>query len=150
MPPTFLFILALFAYAALAGCVLIVAAALAVVPKTRGVAKKLAAGIFGSFPGVFLFQVLAAPAVVLLLLLMFVSAAVVKPGGTAQGLVIVGFALVIFCLCGLASVAGFYTGFRAAWEFAAGRSPREFFTRDRLIGPVVRLVSRIPLVRRVL
>ncbi len=151
MPPTFPYILALFAYVALAGCGLTVAAALAVVPKTRRVAKKLAAGIFGSFPGVFLFQILAAPAVAMLLLLMFASAAAVSPGGMVQGVLIVGFAFLMFCLFGLASVAGFYTGFRAAWELASGRSPREFLTRDRLIGPFVRCVSRrVPLVRRVL
>jgi len=151
MPPYFPYILALFAYVALGGCVLIVAAFLAIAPQTRSIAKKLAAGICGSFPGVFLFQILAAPVVLFILVLMFAGAASVRPGGAAQGILIVTFALLMFFVFGIASLAGFYTGFRLAWEFAAGRSPREFLNKDRMAGPFVRFLRRrVSLVRRIL
>lgn len=151
MPAYFPYILALCAYVALAACVLMLAACLAVAPQTRSIAKKLAAGICGSFPGVFLFQILTAPVVALILVLMFASAAAVRSGGTAQGVVIIGFGFLMFCIFGIASLAGFYTGFRVAWEFAAGRSPREFLNKDRLIGPFIRLLfRRVPLVHRIL
>jgi hypothetical protein len=151
VPPYFPYILALFAYIALAGFILIAAAGLAVFPKTRPFSKKLAAGMCGSFPGVFLFQILATPAVALMLLAMFASAAVVDPGGTAQAVVIVGFAVLMFGIFCFASSLGFYTGFRVAWEIAAGRSPREFFDKDRLVGPIARFLRRrIPPLRKIL
>src|SRR5436190_23653671 len=108
MPPYFPYILALSVYAALAGCVLMIAAGLAIPRQTRSFAKRLAAGICGSFPGVFLFQILAAPVVVLALLLMFVTHAVVHPVGSWEGVMIVGFALLMFGIVGIASLAGFY------------------------------------------
>ncbi len=151
MPPYFPYLTALTGYVALSVCALAIAAVLAVVPPTRSFAKKLAAGVCGSFPGVFLFQVLVVPIVMLLLLLVMAISAILPQGGNAQGVVVVGLAFLIFFIFAGASLAGFYTGFWLAWDFAAGRPPRDLLKNDTVIGPVVRLVGRhISLVRRIL
>jgi hypothetical protein len=151
MPPYFPYILALFAYIAFAACVLLVAALLAIPHQTRSFAKRLAASMIGSFPGVFLFQMLAFPFVLVVLLMLFVTYAVFHPSDGWQGFIIVGFGLLMFCIFGVASLVGFYAGWRVAWEFAAGRSIRDFLGADRLLGPFVRLARRrLPLVGKFL
>ena len=56
MPPTFVYIIALMAYLAVACAVWGGTLVLAIFKPTRTSAKKIAAGMAGSFPGVFLFQ----------------------------------------------------------------------------------------------
>jgi hypothetical protein len=46
--------------------------------------------------------------------------------------------LLIISIPAAASLRGFYLGRRAAWEWAAGRSPIEFVQSDWLLGPVSR------------
>lgn len=151
MPPTFVYIMALIGYFAVACAVWFVAVVLAIPQRTRSLAKRLAAGMAGSFPGVFLFQFLAAPLVALVLLLMGGIFWLFHPGDTGSAVLIVVLALLTLGIVAAASLLGFYAGWRAAWEFAAGRSPRTFFGTDRLLGPSVRyLRRRLPFLQGVL
>jgi len=78
------------------------------------------------------------------------SFAVFHPTGSWEGILIAGFALLMFGIVAVASLVGFYAGFRMAWEFAAGRSVRQFLGADRLLGPFVRLLRRrVPFVGRI-
>ena len=138
MPPTFVYVMALMVYVAIACAVWCVALVLAFPRSTRVLAKKIAAGMAGSFPGVFLFQLLSAPLIAL---------ALVSVGGIAHLLrppdvVIVLLALFIVCIPAVASLLGFYTGWRVAWGLAAGRSAREFLEADRVLGPFVRFLRK--------
>jgi hypothetical protein len=138
MPPTFAYILALTVYFVAACAVWTVAVVLAFSPRTRGLAKKIAAGMAGSFPGVFLFQLISAPLVALLLLTIFGLSHFFRP----PDVIIIVLALFIISIPAIASLLGFYTGWRLAWELAAGRSPREFLRTDRVLAPVVSFLRR--------
>ena len=69
MPPYFVYVMALMVYIAIACAVWFVAVVLAFPRRTREFARRIAAGMAGSFPGVFLFQFIAAPLAGLFLLL---------------------------------------------------------------------------------
>src|SRR6266852_3654219 len=147
MPPTFAYILALIVYIAAACAVWIVAIVLAFPQRTRALAKKIAAGMAGSFPGVFLFQLISAPLLAVMLLTIAGISHFLRP----PDVIIIVLALFIISIPAVASLLGFYTGWRVAWELAAGRSAREFLRSDRVIGPVVRLLRRrLPFLERVL
>ena len=138
MPPTFAYILALMVYIAAACVVWMVAIVLAFSPRTRAFAKKIAAGMAGSFPGVFLFQLISAP----LLAVMLLTIAGISHFFRPPDVIIIFLALFIISIPAVASLLGFYTGWRVAWELAAGRSVREFLHTDRVLGPVVRCLRR--------
>lgn len=145
MPPTFVYVMALMCYLAVACVVWLLALILAVPRKTRTLAKQLAVGMACSFPGVFVLQLLVAPVVVCVLLVVAVIFAVFDPRYGGQVTLILAAALILFGIVAVASLLGFYTGWRAGWEFAAGRSVRTLFRNDRLLGPVVRAVrKRVP------
>ena len=147
MPPTFAYILALMAYIVVACAVWFVAIILAFPPRTRALAKKIAAGMAGSFPGVFLFQVICAPLVALVLFTIGGIAHFFQP----PGVVLVLLLLFVVSIPTSASLLGFYTGWRVAWELAAGRSARTFLETDRVLGPAVRFLrSRLPFLGRML
>ncbi|HEY2330109.1 MAG TPA: hypothetical protein VGI63_09900 [Verrucomicrobiae bacterium] len=135
------------AYIAAACAVWLVAIILAIPQRTRTLAKKIAAGMAGSFPGVFLFQLLAAPPFVLFLLVIAGISHFFRP----PDILIIFLALFIISIPAIASLLGFYAGWRVAWELAAGRSAREFLVTDRVLGPVVRFLRRrLPFLERVL
>ena len=140
MPPTFVYILALMGYFAVACAVWVVAVVLAIPSRTRGLAKRLAAGMAGSFPGVFLFQILAAPFVASVLLLGGGIFWLFHPGDIGSTVFMVTVAVLSFGIVAAASLLGFYVGWRIAWEVASGRSPRAFLSGDRLLGPCVRFL----------
>jgi|GEM_PF-4657400 len=143
MPPTFAYILALMVYFAAACAVWMVAIFLAFSPRTRALAKKIAAGMAGSFPGVLLFQLISAPLFGLILLAIFGISHFFRP----PDVIIIFLALFIIAIPAVASLLGFYTGWRVAWELAAGRSAREFLRTDRILAPVVSfLCRRLPFV----
>jgi hypothetical protein len=139
--------LALAAYITVACAVWGLALVLSFSARTRVLGKKIAAGMAGSFPGVFLFQILSAPFLGLVLLTVGgISHFVRPPDG-----VIVLLALFIVSIPAVASLLGFYTGWRVAWELAAGRSVRAFLQTDRILGPAVRFLRRrLPFLARVL
>jgi hypothetical protein len=138
MPPTFAYILALMVYIGAACVVWGVAIVLAFPQRTRALAKKIAAGMAGSFPGVFLFQLISVPLLAVILLTIAGISHFFRPPDA----VIIVLALVIISIPTAASLLGFYTGWRVAWELAAGRSAREFLQTDRVLGPVVRFLRR--------
>ena len=138
MPPTFAYILALMVYIVGACVVWSVAIVLAFSPRTRALAKKIAAGMAGSFPGVFLFQLISAPLLGLILLAIFGISHLFRP----PDVIIIVLALFIISIPAVASLLGFYTGWRVAWELAAGRSAREFLRTDRILAPVVSFLRR--------
>ncbi len=147
MPPAFVYIHLLILYVAVACVVWIVAAVLAIPHRTRMLAKKIAVGMAGSFPGVFIFQLLSAPLLALVLLIVGVLSRLFR---TPDVLIIV-FALCILSVPAVASLLGFYAGWRVAWELAAGRSAREFLAKDRAVGPLLRFLRRgLPFLGRVL
>lgn len=147
MPPTFAYILALMMYIAGACAVWFAALVLAFPESTRPLAKKIAAGMAGSFPGVFLFQILVAPPFALLLLAVAGIAHFYRP----PDVLIIIFAFIMISIPALASLLGFYAGWRMGWELAAGRSAREFLAADRMLGPAVRFLRRrLPVTERFL
>jgi hypothetical protein len=91
--------------------------------------------MLGSFPGVFLFQMLSGPKIVEVVVvgsgLTSLSDPSEVPLGTALGL---GFIILVHFA--VASLLGFYIGWRVAWEIAAGRSVRELVTSGRLVRPL--------------
>jgi hypothetical protein len=138
MPPTFAYILALMVYLAAACVVWMVAIVLSFSPRTRALAKKIAAGMAGSFPGVFLFQLISTPLFAVILLAIFGISHFIRP----PDVIIIVLASFIIAIPAFASLLGFYTGWRVAWELAAGRSAREFLRSDRVLGPVVSFLRR--------
>jgi hypothetical protein len=142
MPPTFVYMLALAVYMAFAFLVWIFALVLAIPRRTRRLAKKIAAGMAGSFPGVFLFQLCSAPFILLFLLIIGGLSHLFRPPDP----VLILLALFVFLIPFVASLLGFYTGWRVAWELAAGRSAGELLQTDRLLAPLARFLwKRLPL-----
>ena len=145
MPPTFLYLLALIVYVAVACAVWLVALILAFSRHRRVLAKKIAAGMAGSFPGVFLFQLISAPLVALILLTVAGVSHFGQPPDSIIDLLapfILLFVLFIIAIPTVASLLGFYAGWRVAWELASGRSGREFLRTDRILAPIVRFLCR--------
>ncbi len=138
MPPTFAYILALMVYFAAACVVWMVAIVLAFSPRTRLLAKKIAAGMASSFPGVFLFQLISAPFFAMALLAIWGISHFFRP----PDVIIILLALFIIAIPAIASLLGFYTGWRVAWELVSGRSVRDFLRSDRVLGPVVSFLRR--------
>jgi len=154
MPQVILYLLALLVYLALACAVWMVAIVLAFSRRRRALAKKIAAGMAGSFPGVFMFQLISAPLVGgILLTIAGIAQLGEPPESISVFLQLFGLFLALFIIAipTVASSLGFYTGWRVAWEVAAGRSAREFLHTDRVVGPLVRFLRmRLPFLARVL
>lgn len=142
MPPYFVYVLALTLYLMVACGVWFGAVVLAFPRRTRAFARKMAAGMAGSFPGVFLFQMISAPLVALFLLVFAVIFAVFRPAGDGETACFIGLFFAMVGWVAAASLLGFYTGWRIAWELAAGRSVRAFLTTDQVLGPFVRFLRR--------
>jgi hypothetical protein len=147
MPPTFAYAMALMAYIAVACIVWGVAVLLAIPRGTRCLAGRVAAGMAGSFPGVFLFQVLSAPIVAVILLTSGLIMSVTSRGGWIDA-ALLGMGIVALATFVFASVAGFYMGWRAGWEVAAGRSGRGFLRGHSILGGIFRALGRwVPALR---
>jgi hypothetical protein len=147
MPPTFGYIVALMIYVAAACAVWGVAVVLAIPRRIRTLAKRIAAGMAGSFPGVFFFQLLSTPLAALVLLTVGDIFHFFRP----PDIVIVLLFPIILSIPTVASLLGFYTGWRVAWEWASDRSVHTFLEADRMLGPCVRFVrKRLPFFARVL
>lgn len=153
MPPYFGYVMVLMVYIAVACAVWFIAVVLAFPRCTRQIAKRIAAGMAGSFPGVFLFQLLSVPLFALYFLVIRGIAWVFPPkdGLITSDRLILALCLLTIGIMAVVSLLGFYTGWRVAWELAAGRSPRAFIVGDRLLGPIVRFLrKRLPFLERVL
>ena len=132
--PYFLALLSgLTAHLAVAGLVWVVALCLAPFPSRRPLAKQLAAGMAGTFPGVLLLLLLSVPVVVLALLLVSGLAKLNLPDAVISFLLLCSISIPI-----VASLRGLYVGWRVAWEWAAGRSPGEIIASEWLLGRIWR------------
>ncbi len=131
----------LIAYIALACIVWGLAILLAVPRATRPLASRVAAGMAGSFPGVFVFQALSAPVVALILLASGLVMSITARGGWID-VALIGLGVVALAIFALASLAGFYAGWRAGWEAAAGRSARVYLAGHTILGVVFRVLRR--------
>jgi len=138
----FAYVMCLAAYFLGACFVWLAALVLAINPRWRPLAKRLAAAMFFSFPGVFLCQLLAAPGLLVLLV----------GGGWLSGLIPqanpMGVLLVMSVVYGVvgvaffASVLGFVVGWWAGWRLASGQPLGAFIRTNRFIAPVTRIVVR--------
>jgi hypothetical protein len=138
-------------YVAVACAVWMVAILLAFSRRKRALAKKIAADMAGSFPGVFIFQFISALPVALILLTIFSISHLGQPPDAIIAILAPSLVLFIIGIPTLASLIGFYAGWRVAWELAAGRSARGFLQTDRVLGPTVRLLCRrLPFLKRAL
>jgi hypothetical protein len=145
MPPYFLYILALMLYVAVACIVFVITIFLACFQSKRALAKKIAAGMASSFPGVFFFQIVSAPFVILLSLTAIAVSHFFRP----PDLIILFLAMGMICIPVIASLLGFYVGWRAGWEWAAGRSVRRFLRSASVVGTIIHfLCNRFPTLER--
>ena len=134
-------------YIAVACLVWGVAGLLAVPQATRPMALRVAAGMIGSFPGVFLFQVLSAPIVALILVASGLIMSVTSRGGWIDA-ALLGMGVIALAIFAFASLVGFYMGWRAGWEVAAGRSARGFLRGHSILGAFFRVLgSWVPALR---
>jgi hypothetical protein len=133
VPPTFAYFLALSAYLCFGAVALALAAALAVVPAARGMAKRFAGGVIGSYPGVFLFQVLSLPVLLALGLLIWLLNRAFQSGSLVAAAVGLTEALLLLGAFAAASLAGFVTGWSVGAEVATGMSIRSAVGRAWLV-----------------
>jgi hypothetical protein len=124
-PIAFAYVLAVAAYAALGVVVLAAALLLAIWPRGRPAARRIAGGIIGSFPFVFFFQGLSLPVLVAIWSVWFlVGMWSDAPGGPDTMLVMSGLALMLATFVA-ASVIGFITGWGVGARMASGTPVRE-------------------------
>ena len=149
--PMVAYVTALFIYVAFALVVWGVAIVLAISPHTRKLAKQIAAGMAGSFPGVFIFQLLSASLAVLILLLIAGVLRFCGGGFNFVGVYIVWFLFFAILFPASMFLIGFCVGWRIAWKWASGLSIRECFERDEVMGPLLRVLRRrLPFLDKVL
>jgi hypothetical protein len=144
MPPTFVYLMCLILWVACASLVWFTAGLMFLWRKTRSLAKPLFLAMAGTFPFVFAYQIVVAPIVAVVLLLGWSFWKILEPGAsttTENPLVIVvsiGTLLLSFAAMILASLTGFYEGWRAGWAYGKGRILREVLSQS----PGCRILQR--------
>lgn len=128
-----------FALIGLVGCL-----AFALSATYRQTAKRIAWGIVGSFPGVFLFQGLSVPFVALTLFLFLGLNQLTSDLSGASLIVFAVFGLLsTFGVFAAASIAGFLVGWRVGYQVASGLSFRAALETSRILSYLLRIVGRI-------
>ncbi|WP_234684284.1 hypothetical protein [Bradyrhizobium monzae] len=99
-------------------------------PRTRSSAWPVSLAMASTFPFVFAYQIMALPAVIVMLLFAAALSWLFEPGAsTTQNPVIIGVAILVavgsVIVVLVASVVGFFDGWRAGWRLARGRSIKE-------------------------
>ena len=131
MPPTFLYLLFVAVWVALACAVWAISVALLLIPKTRRFSGPLSLAMAGTFPFVLAYQVLAVPVVATVLLCGRVIWKTLEPGTstvTKNPVVItvsILIALIAFGTILVMSLAGFYDGWISGWRCGQGMELRE-------------------------
>jgi hypothetical protein len=138
MSPAIPYLLALAMHIALALLVWLAALMIAILPENRLLAKQIAIGMMGSFPGVFLFQLLCIPVLAIVLIGLNVASWFARP----HDIIIVISVIVLMGLPLIASIRGFCFGWRIASEWALGRSPMRTINSDWLLGPISRILRK--------
>jgi hypothetical protein len=126
MPPYILYALALVLYVWGACALWVGCAVLALVPKTREIARRAALSMVATFPGVFLAQGLVAPVVATWFVLGLLLVRLIDAGPTLESPVAIA-ATIIVLLVALAAVTaaslyGFYVGWMVMWRITGGVS----------------------------
>lgn len=122
-----------------------IAGMMALLGKKRGTARSLALAMAGTFPGVIVYQCVAAPIVAAILLGIHFVWKTMEPGDstmTHNPLVIAVSLLGALSAFGITlglSVVGFYEGWRLGWNFRRGKSFRELLAE----GPTAQFVQHI-------
>ena len=110
----------------LAILVWVIAGGMLLTPRRRPLARSLALAMAGTFPGVFLFQFIAAPVVILILLGTRLLWKTLEPGASTTtenpfviAVSIASIFLVLAIMLGM-SIAGFCEGWRIGWMWGKG------------------------------
>jgi hypothetical protein len=143
MPPWFPYLMALSAYIAAAAAVWVICILLAILPPTRRLARRLAMSMLASFPGVFLFQLLAFPFCLALLLLAAAVSRLLGPESTLAGRLVVPAFFAIMALFAAASLCGFYAGWTVAWRVGGGADLGSTLRTHPLVGNIGSLPARL-------
>jgi len=120
MPPTFAYAMILFAYVCFGGVALAIAVILAIAPGTRRLARRLAGGVIGSYPGVFLFQILAVPLLAAVWGACWMLRRVFPQPDNQFGAVALITILFVLGIFACMSILGFITGWSAGSGVALG------------------------------
>jgi hypothetical protein len=130
MSPIFGYVMLFLFWASLAALIWLVAAVLLLRRHTRRIGRCLFLAMAGTFPGVLLYQLAAAPVVIAVLGLAGIFWRIVEPGATGQTsnpvveAVSMVAALFVICFAILMSIIGFYEGWRIGWACGSGRPLR--------------------------
>jgi hypothetical protein len=145
VPPTFLYLFALAIWLFLAAVVWLMAGLMMVTARTRMFSRPLCFAMAGTFPFVFVYQLIAAPIVAALLAAAIGFWKILEHGGSAntENPLVIGTSIIAaitsFGVILVMSLAGFYEGWRVGWAFANGRRVRDVFNE----GPTVKLLSHL-------
>src|SRR5262252_2217718 len=126
MPPTFLYLIALIVWVSLAAVVWAIAGVLAVLPRSRRTALRLALAMAFTFPAVIAYQLLAAPVIAALLLGMNLFWKALEPGPATETsnpaviLVTISTAVIAYLVALGMSMVGFWEGWRVGWLLGSG------------------------------
>jgi hypothetical protein len=118
------------------------AACLFIMPQTRSLARSLSLAMVGTFPGVFFFQLLAAPVAFGVLVIAWLAWRLIEPGNSSNSenpiVVATSIAAILICLVvfGGMSLLGFCEGWRAGWRISKGHGWRAAIDH----GPSARMV----------
>jgi hypothetical protein len=101
-----------------------------IAPRTRSSAWPTSLAMAATFPFVFAYQIMASPAVIVMLLVVAALNRVLEPAvSSTENPVIIGAAILgvlgSVAVVLVASVVGFFDGWRAGWRLARGRSIKE-------------------------
>jgi hypothetical protein len=143
MPPWFPYLMALSAYIAAAGVVWAFCVLLALLAPTRRLARRLAMSMLASFPGVFLFQVLASPLCVALLFLVAAVFWLLGPDSSLAERLIMPAIFSSMILFAAASLCGFYAGWSVAWRVSGGADLGSTHRTHPLVGEIGSLPGRV-------
>jgi hypothetical protein len=116
---------------------------LALLPPTRRLARRLAMSMLASFPGVFLFQILAFPLCLALLLLAAAVFRLLGPDSSVADSLIMPALFLIMILFAAASLGGFYAGWSVAWRVSGGADLGSALRTHPLVGEIGSLPARL-------
>jgi hypothetical protein len=145
MPPTFFYFLALTIWVPIACIVWLVAGLMFLAQRTRPLSRPLCFAMGGTFPFVFVYQIIAAPFVAGLLFAVWAFAKILGPGASTTSnsplvdVVFAGGAFLALSLVLGMSLAGFYEGWRVGWACGTGRR----FLEVMWEGPAARRLRRL-------
>jgi hypothetical protein len=142
MPPTFAYIMCLILWMAAACLVWLAAGLMSLTTSTRALAKRLFFAMARTFPFVFAYQIIAAPFVAASLLMAWAFWKILEPGASSTNqnpfviVVSIGVALLSLVAMFVASVAGFYEGWRIGWAYGNGRALQEVLYEGPTLKPI--------------